>query len=221
MSAIKKHTRRLTARGAATRKRIVAAAADLAWRRGVGETSLDDVMEASGTSKSQLYHYFADKDELLREAAALQAARVLGVHGPLLEAFDSLEAMRRWRDAVLALSGRSGCPLGALAYQLPQSAKRARTAVEDGFETWRRQIEGGLRKMRDRGELAPEADPGDVALAVLSAVQGGLLLARSAKSNRPLELAFDMALVYVMMHVRRAGAAATTADIRLSAPPRA
>ncbi len=198
--------KRLTARGAATRRRIVAAAADLALTRGVGETSLDDVMAASGASKSQLYHYFADKNELLREAAALQAERVLGAHAPLLEALDSLAAMRRWRDAVMALSRGAGCPLGALVYQLPRGARRARTTVEDGLEAWRGLIEDGLARMQARGELARDAAPADIALAVLSAVQGGLLLSRSAKSDRPLELAFDMALAHVAAQVRRPGA---------------
>ena len=110
MSSGKAKTGRLTARGAATRDRIVSAAADLAWARGVGETSLDDVMERSGASKSQLYHYFANKDELLREAAALQAARVLETHKPLVESLNSLDAMRRWREAVLALNRQNGCP---------------------------------------------------------------------------------------------------------------
>ena len=77
----KANTRRLTARGAAMRERIVSAAADLVWAQGAGETSLDDVMEKSGASKSQLYHYFADKDALLREAAALQTKRVLARTG--------------------------------------------------------------------------------------------------------------------------------------------
>ena len=81
----KANTRRLTARGAAMRERIVSAAADLVWAQGAGETSLDDVMQKSGASKSQLYHYFADKDALLREAAALQTKRVLATHGQLLD----------------------------------------------------------------------------------------------------------------------------------------
>ncbi len=58
---------RLTARGAATRARIVAAAASLVYERGFAGTSLDDVMAATGTSKSQLYHYFADKDALIQQ----------------------------------------------------------------------------------------------------------------------------------------------------------
>jgi hypothetical protein len=38
-------------------------------------------------------------------------------------------------------------------------------------------------------------------------VQGGLLLSRSARSDRPLELAFDMALAHVAAQLRRPGAA--------------
>ena len=56
----KSELRSLTARGAATRARIVEAAADLIYARGVEQTSLDEVMATSGVSKSQLYHYFAE-----------------------------------------------------------------------------------------------------------------------------------------------------------------
>jgi AcrR family transcriptional regulator len=66
----------LTARGAATRSRIVEAAADLICAHGVERTSLDDVMAASGVSKSQPYHYFADKDALVLEVIAGQTERV-------------------------------------------------------------------------------------------------------------------------------------------------
>ena len=50
----KSELRSLTARGAATRARIVEAAADLIYAHGVEQTSLDEVMAASGVSKSQL-----------------------------------------------------------------------------------------------------------------------------------------------------------------------
>ena len=51
-----------TARGAATRVRILGKAAELMRSGGIASTSLDAVLEASETRKSQLYHYFADKD---------------------------------------------------------------------------------------------------------------------------------------------------------------
>ncbi len=139
----KPNTRRLTARGAAMRERIVSAAADLVWAQGAGETSLDDVMEKSGASKSQLYHYFADKDALLREAAALQTKRVLATHGQLLDSLDSFDALRRWRDAVLALNSQDA----ALWARSSTSCRRAPNAREQSSETGSRR--GACRSRRD------------------------------------------------------------------------
>jgi len=164
---------------------------------GISETTLDQVMEASGASKSQLYHYFEDKEELLREASALQATRVLGTQDRILEGFDSLLGIRKWTEALLLLSRGQGCPLGALVYQLPRTAKGANKEVAEGMEAWRRRMENGLANMKARGELADEAEPAEIALAMLAAVQGGLLLSKSSKSNRPLEIALAMALEHV------------------------
>ena len=158
-------------------------------------------METSGASKSQLYHYFADKDELLQEASALQAdARAFGARADAGRA--------RFARGLAALAGRGaalnrkqGCPLGALVYQLPASARTARTAVGDGFASWRRLLEDGLARCGSGANLRRTPTRPALALAVLSAVQGGLLLSRSEKSGRPLEAAFDMALAYVDAHV--------------------
>ena len=197
MAGSKRAGKRLTRRGEATRNRIVEVAADLVQRNGISETTLDQVMEASGASKSQLYHYFEDKQELLREASALQASRVLGTQGRILEGFDSVLGLRKWTDALLLLSRAQGCPLGALVYQLPRTSKGANKEVGAGMEAWRQLLENGLANMKARGELAEQAEPAEIALAVLAAVQGGLLLSKSAKSNRPLEIALAMALEHV------------------------
>jgi TetR/AcrR family transcriptional repressor of nem operon len=200
----KSEPRSLTARGAATRACIVEAAADLIYAHGVERTSLDDVMAVTGVSKSQLYHYFADKDSLVLEVIARQTERVLDAQRPHLEALDSLPALKAWRDAFVRLNkaarGR-GCPLGSLASELANDSEPARQRLADGFSTWRDRIEGGLAKMRERGDLAASADPHDLALALLSAVEGGLLLAKTAQSSRPLEIALDMAIDHVARHV--------------------
>ena len=65
---------RLTSRGAATRNRIVLAAAELMHARGVATTTIDEVLAASATSKSQFYQHFDDKSELVYEVITLAAA---------------------------------------------------------------------------------------------------------------------------------------------------
>jgi TetR/AcrR family transcriptional regulator, transcriptional repressor for nem operon len=200
----KSEPRSLTARGAATRARIVEAAADLIYVHGVEQTSLDDVMAASGVSKSQLYHYFADKDALVLDVIARQTERILDAQRPHLEALDSLPALKAWRNAFVRLNKAAqfrGCPLGNLASELANDAELARKRLADSFSLWRDRIENGLAKMRERGELSASADPHELALALLSAVEGGLLLAKTAQSGRPLEIAIDMAIGHVARHV--------------------
>ena len=78
--------------------------------------------------------------------------------------------MRRWREAVLALNRQNGCPWA----RSPTSCRGAPGAPNGCRKTignWRRLIEDGLVKMQDRGELAHSANPADIALAVLTAVQ--------------------------------------------------
>lgn len=68
---------RAAPRGAATKRRIVEAAAELIHATGAERVSLDEVMEATGARRSQLYHYFANKDDLVREVIELQTSRIL------------------------------------------------------------------------------------------------------------------------------------------------
>ena len=200
----KSESHSFTARGAATRSRIVEAAADLIYAHGVERTSLDDVMAAGGVSKSQLYHYFADKDALVLEVIARQTERVLDAQRPHLEALDSLPALKAWRNAMVRLNkaaqGR-GCPLGSIASELANDSEPARKRLADSFSMWRDHIKNGLAKMQERGELSASANPHELALALLSAVEGGFLLAKTTHSSRPLEIAIDMAIDHVARHV--------------------
>src|SRR5262249_13214851 len=108
---------RLTARGAATRERIVAGAAALMAHWAVARPSLDDIMAATRTSKSQLYHSFADKDALVLEVIRRQLRRVIAGQETELREFRSWEGMQRWRDHMVevtrATGGGGGGPPGS------------------------------------------------------------------------------------------------------------
>ncbi len=193
-------SRGLTARGAATRARIVEAAAELVRRHGAAGTGLEAVMAAAGVSKSQLYHYFADKEALVTAVVEWQTECVLAVNGPLLERLDSLEDLRHWRDVLIsgseAVQGAGGCPLGSLVGELAEHP-RQRAALADGFWRWRDYFHAGFERMRANGQLAPSVEPEELATAVLAALQGGLLLAQTARSSMPLVHALDMAVAFV------------------------
>ena len=51
--------------------------------------------------------------------------------------------------------------------------------------------------MHERGDLRPEADPDQLALATLAAVQGGLLLTQTRRDTLALEAALDTVLAHI------------------------
>ncbi len=191
---------RLTARGAATRERIVSAAADVMYAQGVAGTSLADVMAASGTGTSQLYHYFADKDALVAEVVLLQIARMLETQERLLGRVDSLLGLRRWRDAeVLEARGRQrhGCALGSLASELSCRSEQSRLALAEAMTTWEDYLRAALERIQTKGEIRADADPGILATGILAALEGGLLLAQTSLDPTRLERALDAALLHL------------------------
>src|SRR5581483_796425 len=96
--------RTFTAKGLATRERIVEVAAALIYSGGVAGTSWEDVQKGAGVSASQLYHYFGDKQGLVRAVITHQTRALLERQQPHLASLDSLEALRAWRD--LLVEGR-------------------------------------------------------------------------------------------------------------------
>jgi TetR/AcrR family transcriptional repressor of nem operon len=197
---------RWTAKGRATREHIVEAAAELMYAHGVAGTSTQDILGAAQVSNSQLYHYFSDKDDLTRAVVAHQIERVLERQESMLAELDSFVALDGWRDALVSFTsrrrGRGGCPIGSLAGELADVDEPARQALTAGFARWESAIARGLSLMRDRGELRADADPDTLALATLTALQGGLLLTQVRRDAAPLAAGLDAAIAYVRTYAR-------------------
>jgi TetR/AcrR family transcriptional regulator, transcriptional repressor for nem operon len=187
---------RLTPKGERTRTRIIEAAARLIHERGVASTTLDDIRSAAAVSGSQLSHYFADKDELVRAVVDYQAETIAG--NQRQADLGNPEGLQAWRDTMIAQvkdsQGKGGCPLGSLAGQLAETDPQARARIAAGFERWSAAIGDGLRDMHASGHLPADTDPDDLAVTLLAALQGGLLLTQVQHDTRPLETAVDTLL---------------------------
>lgn len=192
---------RLTSRGAATRARIVGAAAELIHVQGVAATTIDEVLAASATSKSQFYQHFADKSELVYEVITLRADEILRWQRLRLEKVDSFRGLYQWRDAMVQRCvlrrGLWGCELGSLAAELSDTDDRARASLNEHFTQWRGLISAALERMRDRGVLRADIDAAALATGLLAAVEGGYLLSQTAHDPRLMQTALNMAIGHV------------------------
>jgi TetR/AcrR family transcriptional regulator, transcriptional repressor for nem operon len=192
---------KLTSKGAVTRGRIVAAAAELIFEHGVAGTTLEDVRAAATVSSSQVYHYFADKSALVRAVVEYQDERIVGGQEPMLARLDSVAGLRAWRDFLVEhqrqLQCRGGCPIGSLGSEIAETDPKARAVVATAFRRWEAGIRRGFQAMSERGEFTPGTDPGKLATATLAALQGALLLSQIQRSTEPLEAALDTVIDHV------------------------
>jgi len=187
-----------TEKGRRTRERIVLAAAELVSEKGASEVSLDDVGERAPASRSQLYHYFEDRDDLIRAAVVATSDAVLDGQTELFARLDTWAGIEAWMNALVDLQvqrqASGGCPLGTLAGQLAERDPRAREAISVGLGLWQQHIEAGLASLQAKGGLRPDAAPAQLAKATLALIQGGLLLTQVNRDPNELREALATAL---------------------------
>jgi AcrR family transcriptional regulator len=194
----------VTKQGRETRERIVRCAAGLIAEHGAAGTSLDDVRAATGASKSQLYHYFADKHGLVEAVVDHQCAAVLGLQAQALAAVDDWDSLQRWAAAMASTveehGARGGCPIGTLAAALSDIDERLRMRLSEAFRAWSDAIRGALGRLRANGLLSADADLDGLTTSMLASIQGGLLLAKTSRDVGPLRLALGGAIAQLSIH---------------------
>lgn len=190
-----------TDRGRLTRQRIVAAATEVVAEKGANGASLDEVGARAPASRSQLYHYFDDKNDLLRAVAEATNDRVLDGQRDLFAGLNTWDGLIRWADALVALQqergGKGGCPIANLLGQLGERDDDIRSVLASGFDAWEAHIRAGLAAMVEDGELRPETDVGWLASSTLASLQGGLVLSQARRDPRALRRALDGAIALI------------------------
>ena len=67
----------------------------------------------------------------------------------------------------------------------------------NAFLRWRSLLHDGLRAMRERGDLRPDADLDELSMVLLTALQGGSLLSQTLRTAEPMRASMNAALAYV------------------------
>lgn len=193
-----------TDRGRLTRQRIVAAAAEVVAEKGALGASLDQVGARAPASRSQLYHYFDDKNDLLRAVAEATNDTVLGGQQDFFAGLNTWDGLIRWADALVAFQqergGKGGCPIANLLGQIGERDDEIRAVLASGFDRWESAIRAGLAAMVEGGVLRPGTDVAWLASSTLASLQGGLVLSQARRDPEPLRRALDGAIALIASH---------------------
>ena len=186
-----------TSKGQRARSLITESAARLMHEKGIDATSMDDVVAASRTGKSQMYHYFSSKEDLIAAVLEFQFSRIMAAQPALHD--ESCADLWRWRQEVLAANESgcfSGCPLGAFAGQLEGSTS-LQALYADLFARWQAALAALVDRARSAGRLRLPTSPNDAALVLLGALEGGAMLSHVRRRQDDLERMLDAALISV------------------------
>lgn len=170
-----------------TRERMIRAGAELLASRGYAATGMLDVIAAAKAPRGSIYFHFPEgKDQLVSEALDLSTGRALQRATAAVEASASTgEAIRLTGEhlaKLLEATGfRMGCPVATVALEIANTDNPVLDTARAFFDRWRSLYVDSL--IRDG---VPTDDAEGLATMILSVIEGGLLLARTASDTKPL-----------------------------------
>jgi TetR/AcrR family transcriptional repressor of nem operon len=167
-------------------------ALNLFWSKGYDATSLDDLCEVTGLSRSSFYAAFGSKRDLLLQTVSRYAelrtpdiASLLKQHQSVKCAFESLAS--QFIDQIVEGPGRRGCFLGNCAAELPRSDRLALKRVRDALELTEATFREALSRAKAEGGLPPDADVEALARFLTAGFQGLRLVGKVNPDREFLE----------------------------------
>ena len=172
-----------------SRTALVDTAATLFRRQGYAATGLNQILTEARVKPGSLYHHFPQGKQQLAVAVVDTAGAAIE---QLLRRFlatdrSVAEIVERWIDVLVAgLTGdqRDGCPIEPIATESVHASPPVRAASARAFKGWCVAIEG---RLRSEGWSADDAE--NVAVAVISLIEGALILSRIAGDATALNAA--------------------------------
>ena len=179
-----------------TRQRLIEAARYLFWEKGYGATGLADILARAEANSGSFYHFFESKDALLRtvletytqalEPVLLAPVRAAAT-GPLDEVFGLLAS---YRGRLVATECTYGCPIGRLALEIDPENTPAHALIARNFDGWTGAVGDALRRAK-----VPQS--AEVAVFVLTVMEGAVMQARAHRSLAP----FDTCIRQLRLHL--------------------
>lgn len=172
----KSSKRPATSRKEATHERIVEVASRAIRRSGYDGTGVADIMKEAGLTHGGFYSHFASRDALLAEAGDRAGSDSVALASRLAAAAPPGQSVQAIMKAYLSpehiATVETGCPVSALACEMPRQAPEVRHAATLHIKEM---IDLLARQMPDWGDARAHEE----AMALLCSLIGTTMLARA------------------------------------------
>ena len=122
---------------AATRQRIIKAAAAAFRKNGIAGTGLSDLMAAAGLTHGGFYRHFDSKDQIVAQACTAAVDSLVEQLAAATSGKSPQRGLKTIVENYLSAAHRDepadGCPLAALGSELARADEKTRTAATEAF----------------------------------------------------------------------------------------
>ena len=173
-----------------TKDRILDVTADLFRQYGFTGTGMKQIVAAANAPFGSLYHYFPGGKEELGVAVIHRSGEMyFELFETVVEAAPDLVSGVRdfFAGAALVLRDTDyadACPIATVALEVASRSEPLRQATAEVFESW---VTRAAARLADHG--VPDDRAREVAILIISALEGAFILCRASRTTEALEVA--------------------------------
>jgi TetR/AcrR family transcriptional regulator, transcriptional repressor for nem operon len=172
------------------------------WSRGFEGTSVADLTEAMGVSRSTLYASFGDKDAVFARVLDVYMRDISAERVRVLKTAGSVaDGLRAFFDHHIRIAVDPRTPAGCLVVNTALELEAIDETTADRLGSRSRIVDQAMRELLDRGvaagELARDTDTKATALMLVAVSYGIHVMARMHRDRKTLQTLADAAMASV------------------------
>lgn len=174
-------------KGEITRERVLKAARVLINQNGFNNTSISDIINATGVKKGNLYFHFESKEKLGLALVEYAKNEYLTYLTKNMKGNTPLEKIDSLLNAIYNFHAEKkfigGCIFGNIALEMSDSYNQYSNLIKEVFEEWISLLSGLLKAAINSRDLNINIQPGILARHIVASLEGGIMMARLSKNG--------------------------------------
>ena len=186
----------MTSKADRTRQYIIETTAGIFNKKGYAGTSMTDLTAATGLTKGSIYGNFENKDEVALAVFDYNFNRVTEFIKSKILVFDNAidrllvypEVYRNYFKVPLL---QAGCPILNTAVEADDTHQLLKEKAAAALAFWKKSVENQIKRGIARGEIKEGTNPAQIAVILMSLIEGAFMQAKVSGKTTDLKIAMD------------------------------
>ena len=179
-----------------TKQYIIEKTADIFNARGYAGTSLSNLTDATGLTKGSIYGNFENKDEVALAAFDYNFKRVTQyLKSRITETENAVDRLliypAVYRNFLKIPFLKTGCPILNTSTEADDTHPALKKKAAEALAFWKKSLENQVKRGIERKEIKASADPVQIAVVIMSMIEGAIMQAKVTGRSTELNIAMD------------------------------